>query len=105
MLINEQSNDRIRLEVKTRQRLHTTGKRRNQIQFTVTESEYLNCDFVIGFWLEHNKFFVIPRNALSPTTSRGKRLYKFVARVKKDGEVGGKASEFINQWDLITKPK
>lgn len=102
LLINRQSAEKIRVEVKTRQRLYTTGKHRNQVQFTVTETEYNHCDFVIGYWLERNEFFVIPRDALVPTSSKGKRLYKFVVQVKRDGKVSGQAKEFLNQWNLVT---
>jgi len=101
LLVHSERNEKIKIEVKTRQRLYTTGKYPERVQFTVTQNEYDNCDFVIGYLLDQNHFFVIPRDELSPTSSNGKSLYKFVIRLKKDGSVNPAGDEYLNRWDLI----
>lgn len=101
LLVHNKRNEKLKVEVKTRQRLYTTGKHPELVQFTVTESEYNNCDFVVGYLLEHNYFFIIPRDELSPTSSNGKGLYKFVVRLKQDGSLNPGGEKFQNRWDLI----
>lgn len=46
---NDIQNDKIRIEVKTRQKLHSTSSDKKnfdkQAQFNLSEAEYLSCDF------------------------------------------------------------
>ena len=58
--------NKIKIEVKTRQRLITTAneKSKNSCHFTLTENEYNSADYLIGYWLEFNDFFIIPRSKL-----------------------------------------
>lgn len=50
ILLNSLMNRKIKIEVKTRQRLYTTSKKKaKRVQFTLTANEYDNCDFLIGY--------------------------------------------------------
>lgn len=58
LIVNGTTNNKIKIEVKTRQRLYTTSKKgKNRVQFTVTENEFNSCDFIAAYWVEENYFF------------------------------------------------
>lgn len=101
VLVDNKSNKKLRIEVKTRQRLYTTSKNENTVHFTVSELERYSSDFIIGYWFEENAFFIIPVSELTETSNNGKSLFKFVVRKCKDGNFNSKSTEFLNKWDLI----
>jgi hypothetical protein len=93
----------IKIEVKTRQRLYTTakGSHSNIVHFTLTKSEYDNCDFVIAYWYEKNYYFIIPKEDLKETSSKGTPIYKFIVRQKTNGELDNNSLKYLDKWDKI----
>lgn len=85
---------KIRLEVKTRQKLYTTTLiNKDRPQFTLSESEYLSSDFLIGFWFERNIYYIVPRDELRLAKNGAKNTYKYIVTSKSD--------EHIDNWSLI----
>ena len=66
LLLNSLTNQKLKIEVKTRQRLYSTSEKSklNISQYTLTENEYINCDYVVCYWLEENAFFIMPKSNL-----------------------------------------
>ena len=73
---NSTAKRKIKIEVKTRQRLISTSseKKRNSCHFTLTENEKNCADFLVGYWIEHNDFFIVPKSELSKNKS-GKKMF------------------------------
>lgn len=103
ILLNKNDNSKLKIEVKTRQRLYSISddKRINTVHYTITENEYLNCDFVICYWVEENVFFILPKSELKQTSSNGKTIYKFIVRKLKDGSFDSDSSRFLDKWNNI----
>lgn len=101
VLIESSSNRKVKIEVKTRQRLYSTSKNKNTTHFTVTELEYKSSDYVICYWFEENAFFIVPVEELSRTSSNGKVLYKFRVRKCVDGNFDSKSTVYLNNWNYI----
>lgn len=103
ILLNNKDNRKIKIEVKTRQRLSSTckGNESRTVHYTVTENEYLNCDFVICYWLEENTFFIVPKSELKETRSKDKLVYKFIVRKLTNGDFNENGSRFSGKWETI----
>lgn len=103
ILINHNNNSKIKIEVKTRQRLYSTAQEKNlnTVHFTLSENEYNSCDFLVAYWFEHNYYFVVPKEFLNESKSNEKRLFKFVARLNKKNELNFDAVASKNSWFLI----
>lgn len=101
VLIDSQTNKKLKLEVKTRQRMYTTSKDANITHFTITEIERNSSDYVICYWFEENAFFIVPIDKLTATSSNGKPLFKFIVRKCADGSFDSKSQVFLNKWDII----
>ncbi len=67
----------LKIEVKTRQ-LIKPDKKKNWIDFTLTESEFQNSHFLIGYWFEENEYFIVPINELTGYKSKNKFVYKYI---------------------------
>lgn len=104
-LLKKNSSERIRIEVKTRQRLYTTSdeKKKRIVHYTVTKNEYENSDFIIAYWVEKNYYFIVPTCDLSETSSNGIPIYKFIVREKVNGDIDEKSKEYLDNWDLLLK--
>lgn len=107
---NNVINKKVKIEVKTRQHLITTTaeKSKNVCHFTLTENEYKSADFLIGFWLEFNAFFIVPIKNLKKNKNNGKFVYKHIVtkykKPKDDTNLYSKDSlEFYNKWETILK--
>jgi hypothetical protein len=103
VLIHKINSNKIKVEVKTRQRIYTTSdeRKRNTVHFTVTENEYQNCDFVACYWWEENYYFIVPKCELTQTSSNGIPKYKFIVRKRKDGSLDDNSLSYLNKWDYI----
>lgn len=103
LILNSVTNQKLKIEVKTRQRLYSTSKesRKNIAQFTITENEYNNCDYVICYWLEENVFFVVPKSELSETSSNSKPLFVFRVKRRSGGGFDENSVRFLDRWDTI----
>ena len=100
VLINKERNSTIKIEVKTRQRLFTTSGR-SSFNFTLTENEYNNVDFLVGYWFEKNFYFIVPKNDLKETSSNMKKLFILRANITKDGQLSKYLQKYEGKWDLI----
>ncbi|HEY0602115.1 MAG TPA: hypothetical protein VGD58_04345 [Herpetosiphonaceae bacterium] len=99
LLLNTQTNERIAIEVKTRQKLYTTGKHKNRIHFAMTNGEYSACDFLVAFFLDQNEFFVVPKTELK-SVSQGK-LWRFLVTTNNSGRSHPRFDRFRNAWHLL----
>lgn len=101
---NSDTGRKVKIEVKTRQHLVTTTaeKNKNTCHFTLTENERNCADFLIGYWIEQNDFFIVPSPCLTKTKSGDKFLYKFVCSKLKSGNKYSSASmRYLNNWNQI----
>ena len=95
--------NKLRIEVKTRQKLYSTSKKKNferETQFNLSESEYDSCDFLVGYWFDKNAFFIVPKQELKPV-GKTDRKYRFTAKQNKNDEFPESIIKYLNNWDLI----
>ena len=112
-LKNTNSGKKVRIEVKTRQHLVSTANKNslNSCHFTLTEKEYENSDFLIGYWLEYNDFFIVPIINLVQTkngidrNSNPKYVYKHIVNRLKKGDAlySLNSMPYLNDWESIKK--
>jgi hypothetical protein len=101
---NNDTGQKIRVEVKTRQRLITTGKSRNNVHFTLTSNEFHNSDFVVGYWIEKNDFFIVPTIELDESNSGSKKVYKLIVTDYKNGSgYSPRMQNLANNWERVIK--
>ena len=93
---NHRNGRKARVEVKTRQRLITTGASENKAQFRLSENELDHADFMVGYWMDYNDFFVIPTADLKNTEKR-----RHIARRNQKGTYGPSSMNYLSKWDLI----
>ncbi|MEQ8906411.1 hypothetical protein [Ekhidna sp.] len=107
--------DKVKIEVKARQRLISVSESKNSAHFTLTENERKCADFLVGYWLEYNHFFIVPVNDLNKVKSgekdgKAKYVYKHIAtrsaskKVKFESEIDRytqKSHGYFDKWDLI----
>ena len=102
--------DKVKIEVKTRQRLISVSESKNSAHFTLTENERKCADFLVGYWLEYNHYFIVPVNDLKRSKSGDKYVYKHIAtrstskRINIETEVDRyteKSHGYFDKWDLI----
>jgi hypothetical protein len=108
-IINHKSRKKVRIEVKTRQRLMTTTKKnKNSCQFTLTEIEKNSSDFLVAYWLDYtNDFFIVPIDSsdIKKTKSDEKYLFKFVVSrlkdVRENNIYSQHAMKYLNNWEIL----
>ena len=105
---NSLTGKKIKIEVKARQHLVTSAaeKSHNSCHFTLTENEKNCADFLIGYWLEHSAFFVVPTSELKPSNNKGTIVYKHIVtkykKPKVDTNIFSDGSmQFHNNWTAI----
>lgn len=102
LLFNKKTGKKIKIEVKTRQRIISSSSNKNNItHFTLTEVEQHEANYLVGLWFEHNMFFIVPTSKLMKTKSNKNKLYKFIVRMNKKGEINPSAKPFLNNWKCI----
>lgn len=92
--------NKIRIEVKTRQKFYSTSKKKNpdrSTKFLLSKNEYDQCDFLVGFWYDKNAYFIVPKEILRPAGSK----FMFFVSQSKDGQYNAKCKKYWNRWDLI----
>ncbi|MGE3611712.1 MAG: hypothetical protein AB7I27_19130 [Bacteriovoracaceae bacterium] len=97
---NKETGARFKIEVKTRQRLYSTGEGDN-FSFDVTDIEYTCCDVVICYWWERNLYFVVPKDKLYQTSSNGKSVYKLWVKPKVNGNLNDDILPYVNNWKIL----
>ena len=104
LLLNNNDGRKIKLEVKTRQRIISSSKNKNKVtHFTLTEIEKQNADFLIAYWFEYNYFFIVPTNNLMETKSNENKLYKFIVSLNKSNEPNPESMKYKDKWNIITE--
>lgn len=101
---NSNSSNKLRIEVKTRQKLYSTAKGNNfhmTAQFNLTESEYDSCDFLVGFWFDLNAYFIVPKQDLKKVGQKTIK-YRFEAKRLKNGDFNDKTKSYLNKWNQIS---
>lgn len=105
---NSKTGKKVKIEVKTRQHLVTTAaeKKKNSCHFTLTANEKNSAEFLIGYWLEHSSFFIVPTSELNQSKSNGKLLYKHIVtkykKPKNESSIYSEASmAFYENWKAI----
>lgn len=102
LLLNRKEDKKIKIEVKTRQRVISSQKNRNRTtHFTLSQIEKEEADYLIALWLEYNLFFIVPTKALRETTSKGKKLFKFIVTLDKENNPDIKAQKYLGKWEQI----
>ena len=100
LLQNNVTSDRVRIEVKTRQKLFTTGKKKTRYQFMLTDIEYKSCDFLIAYVIDSNDFYIVPKKELKPTSSNGNPKWRFtLGNINEESK--SKNVKYRNVWDVL----
>jgi len=101
LLLNPQSKERVRVEVKTRQKLHTTSKHPKRVQFFLTDGEYRACDFLVAYLLDRNLFFIVPREHLKAAQARGRTRWRFTLTLNSQGEPHPRFRSYQDAWNTL----
>jgi hypothetical protein len=99
LLLNLQTNARIQIEVKTRQKMYTTGKNKQTIRFGLTRGEYHACDFLIAHFLDQNTFYIVPKHELKSVADE--RMWRFVLTLTKNGRPHPRFNSYLNAWNTL----
>jgi hypothetical protein len=101
LVMNSKTGERIRLEVKTRQKLYTTGKGKHQVQFFLTDGEHQACDFLIAYYLDRNRFYIVPKNELRLVRVVDKVRWRFTLSVDEEGIPHKGKDKFFDAWGSL----
>ncbi len=101
LLLNSKTDERVRLEVKTRQRIYTTGKPRQSVNFFLTDGEYVACDFLIAYFVDHNGFYIIPKHELKQVNVNDETRWRFTLSMNKQGEPHPRFARVRDAWDVL----
>ncbi|MCW4019928.1 MAG: hypothetical protein NWF14_01675, partial [Candidatus Bathyarchaeota archaeon] len=85
----------------TRQKIFTTSKNKRIVRFYLSQGEYNACDFLVGYFLDENQFYIIPKRELKP--SGNSERWRYFVSFNKKGEPHPKHKQFLNNWALIHK--
>jgi hypothetical protein len=101
LLLHSKTGEKIRIEVKTRQALYTTGKHMDQVHFVLTDGEYQACDFLIGYHLDANDFYIIPKGELKKAPANGIARWRMVVTLTKAGKPHPRFEKYRNAWGRL----
>ena len=101
LLLNSETAERIRIEVKTRQKLYTTGKNWKRIHFFLTNGEFEACNFLIAYFLDLNGFYIVPKDALKHVMAVGKVRWRFTLTLNQHGEPHPGTRIYLNAWQTL----
>lgn len=100
VVVNLATNKIIKIEVKTRQSIHSTAKSKkteNQREFELTKNEHKNIDLLICYWFDYNAYFIIPKKDIK----NNKTTTKIRIRKDKNGTFGLN-NKYYNNWGILT---
>lgn len=104
LLLNRKEDRKVKIEVKTRQRIISSQKNANKTtHFTLSEIEKKEADYLVALWLEHNLFFIVPTAALRQTSSNSKKLFKFIVTLDKEKKPDPEAQKYLGKWEQIIR--
>ena len=101
LLLNPQTGARVRIEVKTRQKMYTTGARKRTVQFFLTDGEYRSCDFLVACFLDDNGFYIVPKEDLKEAHARGQTRWRFTLTMTKDGRPHPRFAQYRDAWRTL----
>jgi len=101
LLLDSESGERLRIEVKTRQRLYTTGRTNRPIHFRLTDGEYQACNFLVAYFLDLNAFYVVPKADLKEAHSGDQRYWRFVITTNRQGKPHPRFARYQDAWRTI----
>lgn len=101
LLTNTQSGQRVRIEVKTRQKLYTTGKHSKMVQFFLSDGEHERSDFLVACLLDNASLFVVPTSALSRAHSGSRVRWRFTVSLDREGRPNPQAAQYLGGWSRI----
>lgn len=96
LISSSRLNCRIRIEVKTRQQIFTTGKQNRTVQFNLTKKEYEACDFLIAHFIDQNRFYIVHKSELKPVS--GGTKWRFNLSRNKNGIPHPRFEKYENAW-------
>lgn len=101
LLLNPQTNERVRIEVKTRQRMYTTGKPNRPVHFRLTDGEYQACDSLVAYFLDLNAFYIVPKSDLKEAHSGNRTYWRFILTTNKQGKLHPRFAQYQDAWQNI----
>jgi hypothetical protein len=101
LLLNAETGERIRIEVKTRQRFYTTGKTRRRAHYFLTDGEYKACDFLVAYFMDNNGFYIVPKSDLKSTQVNGSIRWRFSLPISQQGTNPERDYRYLNAWDQL----
>lgn len=101
LLQHPDTGERIRIEVKARQKLYTTGKRRLSVHFFLSDGEYAACDFLVAYFLDHNGFYVVPKADLKMARAAGRIRWRFTMTMNSQAEPHPRFEKYRNAWHTL----
>lgn len=101
LLHNADTGERRRIEVKTRQRLYTTGKPQRNVHFRMSDGEYQACDCVVAYFMDVNGFFILPKDVFTPYMVKNKRHWRISLSLVSKGKGQQNGVEFLYAWRKI----
>ncbi|WP_300664497.1 hypothetical protein [Fluviicola sp.] len=90
----------LKIEVKTRQ-LIQPEKKKNWIDFTLTENEFQNSHFLIGYWFDENEYFIVPIKDLTEYKSKKKLVYKYIVSRTQLADPDSDCQKHKGNWKTI----
>ena len=102
LLLNPETTERIRIEVKTRQRIYTTSKsHHNKAQFFLTDGEYQACDFLAAYLMDHNGFYIVPKDDLKQARSGNRIRWRFILTMNSQGKPHPRFAQYRDAWNTL----
>jgi hypothetical protein len=101
LLLNTVTNERLRIEVKTRQRLYSTGTHQDRVHFFLTDGEYKACDILIGYILDHDGFYIIPKACLKEAHSNENIRWRFTVTLNNSGQPHPGCRQYRGAWQAL----
>ena len=101
LLFNSVLDKRIRIEVKTRQKLFTTGKSHRRAKYILTDKEYNACDFLVGYFIDNNGFYIVPKSDLRPVKANGKRYWCITLPPVRQGDLHLGDNRYLDAWSTL----
>ncbi|MFC1484114.1 hypothetical protein ACFL6Q_03595 [Candidatus Neomarinimicrobiota bacterium] len=101
LMMNMKRDERICIEVKTRQKMYSTAKNVGTVQFYLTALERSSSDFLVAYFMDHNDFYLVPTSDLK-SVSGGKR-WRFTINFLKSGQPSPTLKKYRNNWRSLHK--
>ena len=101
LLLNASTGEKIRVEVKARQKMFTTGRNTQRVIYDMTDGEYQACDYLIAYFLDLNNFYIVPKSELKSVSSNNLTQWRFTLSLNKQGVPHPRFDDFHNAWGIL----